>query len=511
MASTNFGFSPWDQDYTEEDRQRAQADPTFLASYNGGSMVGFNNPGEQNVYLNPNLPQPEQDYWRNYYNDQINKGLMSGVAGRVATPDEDYMSNLRDAQGVIDRANTQPWTKTSPEYQTALDFMAQRSAMMNAQPQNTQESVQAQGAETPASDQGLNPGDPYVVWNPATQAYEKIAPGATTASENQAGWEMSQGYQPGTTRAELASWAQQNNVQAPPTDGDLSAWADQYYPGGSAAVYGQQGQTQGYGSAGGGNFGFTGNVPNAPQAGDPDPRNRADRVAGNLEDYAAQAMANPSRYDSQLVQQGLAVIDAAIAKARQRGSVNLSEQFAKRGLTGSSVEGQLMGDFEGELQRQAMEQAWNLAREQANTFGADRASAFGFGTDVAALAQNQLAGDRSYGLAQQGLDLQSRGLDLQQLLGQRGLDLQSRGLDNQYNIAYMNNQLQAELGRRGLDLQQLSIYNQNKLSQLQAVIAALGLDIDPAVLLDLLGIGSSTTNTGNNNGGVGSGGDPGNN
>lgn len=390
-----------------------------------------------------------------------------------------------------------------------------------------------------------------------------VGPGSgVSANEAQAGQSMAQGFQPGTTRAELARWAEQNGAPAPPQSGSLAEWANQYYPGGAGAVYGQggsdgdwgtfgqsgnQGATFGFnnatnpaqsdtggsqaGSSQSGAFGFNQassapdfNVPNVPQAQDASPQNRVDRTMGNLEDYAAWAMSNPSRWDAQLVQQGLDVIDAAIGRARQRGNVNLSEQFAKRGLTGSSVEGQNMADFESQLQDQQNQYAWQLAQNMANTYAGDRASAFGFGTDVAQLALGQLSGDRNFNLSTRALDLDEllgtgsldlqrqlglgnldlsrQGLDLQRQLGLGGLDLQQQQLNLQRYQVDVNNALQ----NRGLDLQKLSIENQQALSQMQTIIAALGLDIDPEVLLDMLGIGSSGNNTNTGTGGEGWGG-----
>lgn len=122
----------------------------------------------------------------------------------------------------------------------------------------------------------------------------------------------------------------------------------------------------------------------APPPGDPatDP----DAYNAWLSDYIKNNMANPSRYDSDLVRQGQQVIEDSINRQRQKGRIGLEEYHAGRGLTGSSLESGDMGEFEGQLQSQAQERLFNLGREQANTYAADRGgafnAAFGFGDQI---------------------------------------------------------------------------------------------------------------------------------
>lgn len=113
---------------------------------------------------------------------------------------------------------------------------------------------------------------------------------------------------------------------------------------------------------------------------------RASQMADYLGEYARSAMESPSRYDADVVQQGTKVIEDAINRVRGRGTRSLEDYYAGRGLTGSSLEAEGMSDFEMRLQEEAARRASDLQREQAMTYGADRASAFGFGMGAGGLA-----------------------------------------------------------------------------------------------------------------------------
>lgn len=94
-----------------------------------------------------------------------------------------------------------------------------------------------------------------------------------------------------------------------------------------------------------------------------------------------------SRYDSDLVQRGMKVIEDSIARMRQTGMRNLGEHFASRGLTGSSLEGFGVSDLEGELARYGDERSFNLGREMANTWAQDRSTEGNLGLGIAGLGR----------------------------------------------------------------------------------------------------------------------------
>ena len=159
-----------------------------------------------------------------------------------------------------------------------------------------------------------------------------------------------------------------------------------------------------------------------------------------LWDYSQQQMANPSRYDSELVKRGMEVIQAEIDRMSKTGMRNISEQMAQRGLTGSSLEGFAAADLQSELGRYGNERAFNLAQDQARTWAQDSSSAFGMGLGSVGLGEQINSRLAQNGFTQQGLDLQGRGLDQQQTAqdqneayrrwaAEQGFNRQDRGYD----------------------------------------------------------------------------------
>lgn len=160
----------------------------------------------------------------------------------------------------------------------------------------------------------------------------------------------------------------------------------------------------------------------------PPPAPRTTSTAGRIEElykYGQQAMANPSRYDSELMKMNAQVIEDAINRMRQTGMRNLGEHFASRGLTGSSLEGFGVVDLENELGRYGRESTANLMTDAARTFAQDRGQAFGMGLGAAGLgesAEGRMA-DQDYRnwSAEQGFVRQDRAQDQNELALLRGL------------------------------------------------------------------------------------------
>lgn len=140
---------------------------------------------------------------------------------------------------------------------------------------------------------------------------------------------------------------------------------------------------------------------------------------------AMGAMNNPSRYDADLVKQGAKVIEDTIARMRKDGTRSVGEWAAGRGLVGSSLEGERMTDMEGTLDAKAQEMLFNLRREQANTFGADRQSAFGMGLGTAGFNEG-----RETRLGNE--DYRNRALDQDRYFGERGADRADLDLAGRY-------------------------------------------------------------------------------
>lgn len=100
-------------------------------------------------------------------------------------------------------------------------------------------------------------------------------------------------------------------------------------------------------------------------------------LQGQLAGFASQGLTNPSRWNSQLMQDGAGVIEQSIARMRGQGMNALDERMSGRGLVGSSVEADNARTFEESLQQQGMDRLFNLQREAANTYAQDRNAAAG--------------------------------------------------------------------------------------------------------------------------------------
>lgn len=171
-----------------------------------------------------------------------------------------------------------------------------------------------------------------------------------------------------------------------------------------------------------------------------------EKIGSEVEKYGSDAMKTPSRFDSELVKQGLGVInkDAEVATGNRMRS--LSELMAKRGLVGSSVEGDSARNLLGDIEQTRSRSALDLGLEQARTYASDRDSAGRLGMSAAEL-QRELGGDREnanrygyeagrsqtreeeakrqfekqYGLAERGQTSDERNKELEMLLRAYGL------------------------------------------------------------------------------------------
>ncbi|MCK5316331.1 MAG: hypothetical protein KAJ55_00375 [Anaerolineales bacterium] len=165
-----------------------------------------------------------------------------------------------------------------------------------------------------------------------------------------------------------------------------------------------------------------------------------------LEQQARAQIGDPSRYSADLVKQGQDVIEDSLARLRSTGKRGLEEHYASRGLTGSSLEGFGMGDFESELQRLGAERSFDLGREQATTYGQDRASAMGAGLGIG------------------GQNVQRRGQDIQERGQQRGQDIQERGQELDENFRRWS-------AEQGYDISKESLAQMSKRDRMQMALA----------------------------------------
>ena len=188
----------------------------------------------------------------------------------------------------------------------------------------------------------------------------------------------------------------------------------------------------------------------------------------SVNEFAQNAMANPSRYDIDLVGRGIGDINAAMEESSSRGLATLDERMSQRGLVGSSTEATATTDFLGNLERTKSERMTNLAMDMAQTFAQDRAGAGQLG--VAARSQELqatgMAADDAYRYAvlEQGGTQFSQELEQQESqfarqYGLSGQDLQLRASEIEKRYALENRsldvgeaQFQAEIELRGEQL-----------------------------------------------------------
>lgn len=140
----------------------------------------------------------------------------------------------------------------------------------------------------------------------------------------------------------------------------------------------------------------------------PDGNNLAtgENPPGDLDAYIRYLLENPSRYDDELVQQGLAQIDKTLADKRESALSDIDERMAQRGLVGSSVEANTGAELAQDLERERSQYAFDLQREMANTRRQDMQAA------------GQLA------VAQRANQLRERGMNLDDAYRQAALEFE---------------------------------------------------------------------------------------
>ena len=131
-----------------------------------------------------------------------------------------------------------------------------------------------------------------------------------------------------TRAANLESaWQEANPGQT--FDPSLATWQAQAAPGGGFAA----GQA-------------------APEYDTPPGAFRGEAAAPGMENFASDAMAKPSRYDSDLISDITSQIDAELENKRLYAGAELDEFMSQRGMVGSSVEGELRAGLLGDLERE---------------------------------------------------------------------------------------------------------------------------------------------------------------
>lgn len=185
---------------------------------------------------------------------------------------------------------------------------------------------------------------------------------------------------------------------------------------------------------------------------------RAGGAPSNVQQYANDWMANPSRMDMDFVRQGTELIDRAAEKGFDRGRANLDEVNSSRGLVGSSIEQRGNVDMAESVNGQRMQRLFDLQKLIAETSAGDRAAAGSFGLGVAGLGETSRQFDTSMGESGRQFDA-SLGQRQTEFGGQMGLSQQD------INLRAQQLQQQAQLAGRSLTIEEARLQASTQLQR----------------------------------------------
>lgn len=126
---------------------------------------------------------------------------------------------------------------------------------------------------------------------------------------------------------------------------------------------------------------------------------QGEELSGELNKFARESLANPSRWDQPLVKESLGLIDQGIARNRADATRQLDERMSSRGLAGdqNSIAWDEGMSLEERLSRVEAERKNALSREMANTLAQDRAVAGNIGIGAGNFGRNLGADRRAEG------------------------------------------------------------------------------------------------------------------
>ena len=208
---------------------------------------------------------------------------------------------------------------------------------------------------------------------------------------------------------------------------------------------------------------------------------RGAAAAPGLENFASGAMAAPSRYDSQLIQDFTSQIDADLAAKRQAAQVDLDEFMSQRGMVGSSVEGELYSGMLTDLEAERTRRMTDLNKAAADAWAQDRAGAADIGFRSGEF-QRALGGDEEnaarwaseFGQGQYEFEQQ---FGTQNAIQREALRLQEKGMD--LDEAYRQAQATVQQTQFASEQQQQQSQFEAQLSEAQqSRIQQYGLDTE---------------------------------
>ena len=181
-----------------------------------------------------------------------------------------------------------------------------------------------------------------------------------------------------------------------------------------------------------------------------------------------------SRWDIPMVRQATDIIGKDIERAGREAEVRLGEHHAQRGTVGSSIESWSMQEMLGNLETERQRRLFDLNREMASTFAADRATGAQIGLQQAQFGEAQRQFDVSTGLDERALQLQGLGMDREEAYKYASLEQQAGQFGEQLG------QRESEFGREfGLSGESLQL-EVNRLQQ-QAKTEGRSLDVTEAI------------------------------
>lgn len=183
------------------------------------------------------------------------------------------------------------------------------------------------------------------------------------------------------------------------------------------------------------------------------PAGRTGGMGSELEAFAREGLANPSRWDQELVKETLGLIDQDTARSRDAGQRAVSEQMAARGTLGSSVEWDDLNKLETQLSEIEAKRRNDLAREVANTTGADRTAAAGIGLGVGQFGEQRYQFDAQNQLARDAMTLDAYKTDLNAGMQATQMRLQELGMRSDEAFRYSQLAQDGEFRQKTMDLQ----------------------------------------------------------
>ena len=181
---------------------------------------------------------------------------------------------------------------------------------------------------------------------------------------------------------------------------------------------------------------------------------RALGLNDDITEYARNWMAAPSRYDQDLVKQGMDVIKARMDRVRREGFQSAQAQNARSGLLQSTMGNELVADNRAKYDEQEQAQLFQMLREMAMTNAQDRSAAGNFGLNAGRFGEEQYRTDVDKSLRGRGLDLQQYGIDMGSY--DRGMDRSESGRRFDADFGFRNQEAdrQNAINVRAQDLQE---------------------------------------------------------